>query len=242
MEVFGDMGFSKNFDKDFDKNSAVNEPTLNSISIYGFDIDNNLLRIEDMDVIRFKEDIVVKKKQVINLKRIRKGTKTPTCNLFKGEGLVNYKELISGQDVLSDNPKIILEDNGESILVSIQIEPPFVIERKCTYALYLQNKFGINGNGQHLFFCGSIQPSDFDGIRRNLGVKKAEKIIEVYIWSKTKKSFPVWSFNGSAACFRPLAEPAKFDRQYRAWKSKTTFNESITDWKRAKYFSVFADV
>ncbi|TKJ34649.1 MAG: hypothetical protein CEE38_17415 [Planctomycetes bacterium B3_Pla] len=237
--IIDDFGLADRLAKECGNIPSVSLVTsLHSISLYEFNVSAGLLCIKDMDIIKFKDDYQAKEGQQVSLKRVRRGMENPYGCVYRGEETFDYRKLIENKDVL-DNVKIIYEDVGENLLVSAKILGDCTFERKCAYGLFLQYEVEL-GYGQHLFFCGAIQPSDYQGLGMEIG--EAQKAIWIYMWSGKGRPFSVWCFNGSAPSYYPPKQPALWDEEKKINKFEWLFNEKISDPGRAKYFSVFAQV
>lgn len=215
-------------------------PNLRSMSLYVFGVDDGSLQIEDMDIAVFKKGYRLEKGHKVKVKQIRKGIKDPIGTIYRGRGVQDYKQIIENRDIVKEL-EILFEYIGENIFVSLKAKSDFYFEDDCCYSLYLLYYAELDGPGQNLFFAGAVQPSDFEGIRGLMNLEEVEKVIWIWISSKTKQPFFVWCFDGSSSCYYPEKEQMKCDTKLGICKVERKIRVRITDWVRARYFAVFVE-
>lgn len=235
---FGDIDLAGWLSEEY--GPILHGPNLRSISLYVFGVDDGSLQIEDMDIAIFKKGHRLEKGKKVKVKQIRKGIKDPIGTIYRGRDVQDYKQIIEKRDI-PEGLEVVFEDVGENILVSLEAKADFDFEDDCCYALYLLYYAELDGVGQHLFFAGAVQPSDFEGIRELIDLEEMEKVIWIWISSKTKQPFFVWCFDGSSPSYYPEKEQMKYDKKRGICKVERIIRVKITDWVRAKYFAIFVE-
>lgn len=208
---------------------------LCSISVYGFKLDENLLRIQDYDVIKLKDDWPMKKGDELTIKTIRKSEKTPFTEIHKGEKITNYQELIDAKNTI-DNPEVFFKEIDGNYLVSAVAKSDVTLCCDCTYALHLLYDTKMSFDGKNLAHSVAIQPLDYQAIKTSFGLVEAKKVIRIEITSK--KNFSTFAFSGSTPIFSPEIKLAT--EEHGIYLRNWVFEARITNLDRAKYFTVCA--
>jgi len=217
----------------------IEKTYLRSISLYAFRIDEDVLCIQDYDIIKLKDDWRMEKGQEVNVKKIRKGMELAIGEIKGGKKTLHFREILNQNTI--KKLEVLSQDTGENYSVSVRAKSKFTFQHKYAYVLHLLNQVKLNSDGRKLVYTGSIQPSDYKGIRSAVSIETTKKIIWIRIWSQDKK-FSAFAFNGSESVFSPLMKEAERDQKYKVYVWEKIFPEEIIDWDRAKYFTVLAEI
>jgi hypothetical protein len=245
-EFYDDIGIAERINRQLEAISMESSgsydiaATVESVSVYEFRLDEAILRVQDVDVIRFSEDSAIED-QTVDIKQIRKGTMDRKVGICSAVGVVSGRELVERGTYIEGNPRVLVEDLAKTTQVSVRVDGRFVFKRGCAYGVRLVYDVPMDGDGERMFFCGAIQPSDYESIRRAVEVERVRKEVAVVVWSRVLNGFVTWYFDGCAPCYRPQPVQAVFDARHRAWISERSFFGSVPDRRRASYFGVFVE-
>lgn len=221
-----------------DAEKAFNEgrSRLLSQTLYQFRPDDNKLTIQDFDVIvlcgQCPHNI-----QKLTLKSIRKAH-TPKGSFFECNDVAGVRAAIRGG--AEKGKQLVISENPDG-LMDVCINAPNMHAGKI-YVVRVDYDVPLNRTGSsQLMFSGAIQPSDYHGFCRSIGLPlDAKKTMEVVVFSKY--NFTAWFNDPGKNEYYPQAVKPEFDEQ-RGYIARHPFHHEITsDDLRARYFSIFVDL
>ncbi len=211
-----------------------------SESIYDFDIENNLLRIQDHDFIfvgRDEEAGLSLPPEVYPIKEFRSTATHIGHELLKCANEFSDAGVIPGGTSVS-TARLELERSPNRNTLAIRIGTAHRFERAGRYRLSLQYSVPLDAGQTFLLFSGAIQPSDYDIVAK-LGVKQASKSISLLV--RRSKPFAAYIFEPAKMNYFPERQPAKHSRPYD-WHVIATLDTVMENYGRARYFTLAADL
>lgn len=209
---------------------------LLSQTLYQFLPDDNKLTIQDFDVIvlhgQCPHNI-----QKLTLKSIRKA-RAPKGSFFECDDIAGVTAAIRGG--AKNGKKLDISEN-QGGLMDVCIKSPNLHAGKI-YVVRVDYEVSLNRDGSsQLMFSGAIQPSDYHGFCRSIGLPlDAKKTMEVVISSQYH--FTAWFNDPRKNEYFPQVVKPKFDVQ-KGYLARHPFHHEITgDDLRARYFSMFVNL
>lgn len=221
-----------------DAENAFNEgrTRLLSQTLYQFFPDDNKLTIQDFDVIVLHGQCS-RNIPKLTLKSIRKAG-APKGSFFECNDVAGVKAAIRGG---ATNGKTLDISENQGGLMDVCIKSPNLHAGKI-YVVRVDYDVPLNRTGSsQLMFSGAIQPSDYHGFCRSIGLPlDAKKTMEVIVSSQYH--FTAWFNDPRKNEYFPQVVKPKFDVQ-RGYLARHPFHHEITsDDLRARYFSMFVDL
>lgn len=204
---------------------------LISKSVYAFDLDKKSLNILDADMFIANKDILCKDSFIIKTINPSAVTNRAYIHIIDHPCPSILDIIQTGEKPVSEKIACITVESGKVIL---NIKKPVNVKNGTTVLFRLDHTLPLEGENPDLFFCGSVQPSDYLNLRSHLNLEGIRK--EVVLNPFSRKQFKAWIFDAS----NPQAYSApKISNLDRVQCLSHTLNIKLTDWERAKYFGIF---
>lgn len=210
--------------------------SLISATVYAFNLDKRELGIEDYDLFvpnkegTFSEGFRLK---VVNPDIIE--VTRASIYLVKPP-FRSIDDALRKSDLVPSNFAEIVQEKD---FFGVKIYKPLTISPKLAALLLLEYKLRLRGNGSRLFYCGSVQPSDYSIIKEYLNIKNVKKKVKMAVFSC--RPFEGWTFNASKLIAFPDGGMSILDGVQRFTRE---FNMKINleEWEeRAYYFGLFIE-
>lgn len=207
--------------------------SLISATVYGFNLDKRDLEIEDYDFFVPKREISFS--EGFRLKIVNPDIAEVTqasIYLVKPPFTSIENALKKTVSVRKDIAEVAQEENH----FVIKIHKQFKVSEKLAALLLLKYRVALKGNGPRLFYCGSVQPSDYSKMKDYLNIKNVNKKVKMVVFSC--RPFEGWVFNASELIAFPNGKLSIYDRVQR-FIYDFDINIGFEEWERANYFGIF---
>lgn len=214
-------------------------PSLRSVSIYAFDIDKRLLRIEDYDCLLVYKDQPLEPGSY-PVKRISRRTSGFSAELrsLRSSDKISWssstKNFLTALVHAGRVDNTVAQLGRKDSLVSLDVEKELIVGEKNHIVLRIAHTISLEGYGKNLFFCGAVQPSDYAASRSHFGIERARKIIKLRAWSSN--GFEAWVFKAADQRAYP---PTLHSRRERVYYIEEYVSVAMPEWERARYFGLF---
>lgn len=221
-----------------DVETAVKEgkTRLFSQTLYQFLPDDDKLTIQDFDVIvlcdQCRHNI-----PKLTLKSIRK-TLTPKASFFECNDVSGVRAVIRGGAVNGEKLEIAGNQGG---LMDVRLNASHLHSGRI-YVVRVNYDVPLKRDKtSQLMFSGAIQPSDYHGICKAIGLPlDAKKTMEVVVLSG--RPFSVWFYDPRENEYFPTVVKSEFDKR-RGYFARHPFHHELKgDDLRARYFSIFVNL
>lgn len=213
-----------------------------SESVYEFDLDSQLLRIQDKDFIFVNPS----RKGGLSLpagshviKRIRSTAKEVKHSLFRLEKEFSPNNVIKGTPAEQDaRLKHERKEGFVNLLINVSTIHRFDPGER--YRIDLHYTVPLGELGRFLLFSGAIQPSDYEVARNQLKVDSATKSVTLVV--RRKAPFTAYTFDPAKMNYFPESVPSTYDETAQCHIVKSDLNTIMQNVGRAHYFTVAADL
>ena len=236
---------------------------IHSVTYYKLRFDSRQLEIEDVDIllpprnaykdgpIKFLSD---KATVPFPIKGIRNVTperlsahafrfsESAEIELVEHAILSNFSEnsvrgLLNTPHIVGALSKEAVDDNLGQIFASSDFVNS--VKMNCAYLIRLRYTLDLSGEGEELVFCGSIQPSDYFGLRGLFHDLIAHKSVRIVASSAKKRT--MLAYCGSNPIAFPTPQPflEQSSDSGKLFIGKFEFDENLSlDVNRARYFGI----
>ena len=179
---------------------------LISKSIYAFDLDKRLLQTMDADMFIPSKDIVCEEGFTIKTINPHITIERTYIQMIAYPYTSITEALKVKKAPISKKIACVTVEDGKVIL---NIKKPLKIKANTTILFRLDYKAPLRGKNPELFFCGSIQPSDYLNLRKLLDIKEISK--EIILQPHSRRQFRAWVFNASKPIAFPTSQVSSFE-------------------------------
>jgi hypothetical protein len=218
-----------------------NERWVISLSHYHFDLDQRVCSIKDHDILLPGTEVSLS--APLTAKRISPDHRHCHCQLCRYPG--HAKRLRDALDNAEEYTPmdVVLETYGGEVRIHPKRELTFDRSRptflRLTYSLPLGADTGAEPLSEQLLYCGAVQPLDYLGARKELGITHAYKAMILSV--RWREPFLAWWYD--AADPRPFpAHEQSTERdspEGRRHEWFVTLKAEQVELARARYFGLF---
>jgi hypothetical protein len=211
-------------------------PFVKSVTIYSFELDHRKLRILDYDY--FSAGRPASLSMGFTVKQItRTRESVQRCEIrLANAGLASLDDAYKTSTPIDrDTASLSLHDTS----VNFKIRDELILSSEQALILALEYTVALAGQGSKLLYSGSVQPSDYSGVRNRLRVDDVSKTIKLVALSRNP--FSVRYFIASEPDPYPRSTAGELLTARGLYSASVEFNISFKDWNRAVYFSIAQD-
>jgi len=214
---------------------------LISESIYEFDLDNQLLRVQDKDFLfvdpNRKEGLFLPEGNHI-IKRIRPSATSIKQSLVHLEKDFTRENAVRGTSV-KEGVRLKHELKGELVDIVMNVSSVHRFEPGERYRVDLLYTAPLGNLGPFLLFSGAIQPSDYN-IARKLKVDSATKSVTLLV--RRTAPFTSYIFEPDKWNYFPQPIISDYHVRDRCHRVKRDLDTTMKDFERARYFTIAANL
>ena len=246
--MLGGVGYSEPLDADGGVGSEFVEgsgSTIRSLSVYEFDLDNFIIKIEDWDCFIPTVDLTLHKTDLpLKLKQIGRFHGPVIGEIRLGAEAMIHPWAMTDDEFMNEAMRsaVLPVKTGEIVStqhnVQLKLNDDLVLDRSVPLIMKLSYEIEMQGYGNRFMYSGAIQPSDFEQARQFLDVKAVKKTICFHVWSSSMP-LSAWVFNGSSQVHLPSELHSRPDREHHHVRQHITYH--FPSWTRARYFSFFVE-
>lgn len=141
---------------------------------------------------------------------------------------------------MRDGIRLRHEKKGGFIELGMNVSTIHRFEPGERYRIDLHYNAPLGEPGPFFLFSGAIQPSDYEVAKDLLKVDSASKSVTLIV--RRANPFSAYIFEPAKMNYFPTPIPAQFDQQSRSHMVRANFDSLMSNFGRARYFTVAADL
>lgn len=214
-----------------------------SESLYDFDLDKRLLRIQDKDFIFVnpgRTSGLSLRGGTHLIKQIRSTAMNVHHHLFRLGPQFSPKSAMAGGQPVKDGVRLRHEKKGGFVNILINVSTIHRFEPGERYRIDVQYTAPLGEMGPFLLFSGAIQPSDYEAARTQLKVDYASKSVTLIV--RRAAQFTAYVFEPAKMNYFPTPVTAEYNELGKYYEVRGALNTIMSNFGRAHYFTVAADL
>lgn len=209
--------------------------SLRSYTRYCFDLQKRELAILDRDIFIPLKPVAIRAGQPIPLKvvtsHVREVSRASLC-----QACADCCEVCRPPESNDTIAEVRFDGTRFSFIPSSDLG----VTPSRPVCLALEYQVALQGIGPCLFYCGSVQPSDYQHLKGYLDLERVRKRVELRV--RSTSPFEAWCFHGQEPTAFPPATTSTEDRDSHTHTFDHHLVVSPGDWRRAQYFGLFVRI